>query len=96
MIKIPSLIEIHPESKTITLSEFFTDVSILIDKKFKHIDICPIRNGTTAFCKHKKSCVHNVVMGVVKGFFKCYALQTIINLVYFFVQMLKKKVTFIL
>jgi hypothetical protein len=45
MIKIPSLIEIHPESKTVTLSEFFTDVSALIDNKFKHIDICPIKNG---------------------------------------------------
>jgi len=42
MIKIPSIIEIKPESKIVSINEFFRDIFKLVDTKFKHIDIYPL------------------------------------------------------
>ena len=92
MIKIPSIIDIKPESKIVSINEFFRDIFKLIDIKFKHIDIYPWQNSKTFCCKHKKSCIHNCLMGFIKGFFKCYAFQTILNLIYFIFGLLSKKV----
>lgn len=74
MIKIPSIIEIRPESKIVSLNEFFSDFLKLIDTKFKNIDICPLDNSKTPYCRHKKSCIHNCIISFLKGFLKCFAL----------------------
>ena len=94
MIKIPSLETVGTDPKLVTLNEFVRDFVKLIDQKFKHIDICPTKKAKTPFCKHKKGCVHNLIIHSMNGFFKSFSIQLLINLFYFLLRFMKKKVQF--
>ena len=72
MLKIPSLDVVSPSPNIVTINEVFRDFLELIDKKFKNIDICPTKKSKTPWCPHKKSCVHNLIINLVKGFFKSF------------------------
>jgi len=94
MLKINSLDEIEPEPNYVTLGECFRDLIEMVDKKFKHIDLCPTKKNKTSYCLHKKSCVHNLIMNFVKGFLKFFSVQAAINLLVFFMNFFRKKVPF--
>lgn len=93
MIHVGSLEEIQPEAQVVTLAEFFRDILTLIDKKYANIDLCPTKKNRTAFCKHKKSCVHNLVANFFKGFFKFFSAQVVINFIFFLTKLIRNKIS---